>query len=105
MGMNTQHFSRLGNALTIGLQTDLKLVGNRVNVAGAVYFVTYAMLEVPANILMKQSRPSMWSRRLLLHDNTSCTEALPLLVPITVIAWGIVCNSVQSLRVVLMVEH
>lgn len=39
---------------------DLHLVGNQYNVALTMFFIPYALLEVPCNIIMKMTRPSVW---------------------------------------------
>jgi len=39
---------------------DLKLFGMKYNTALTVFFVTYSILEVPSNIVLKMVRPSIW---------------------------------------------
>ena len=46
------------------MQKSLGLVGNQYNLALMVFFLPYALLEVPANLLLKKLRPSVGS-----HDN------------------------------------
>lgn len=41
------------------MQTSLGLVGNQYNLALMVFFLPYALLEVPANLLLKKLRPSV----------------------------------------------
>lgn len=47
-----------GNAAIAGMNEDLDLVGNRLNVAVTLFYVTYIAFEVPASILLKKLRPS-----------------------------------------------
>jgi len=63
--------SNIGNAKIAGLSTDLDLKGLRYNIAAAVFFIPYAFVEVPSNILLKLMRPSRW-------------------IPSIMVAWGIV---------------
>jgi MFS family permease len=53
------------------MSDDLKLTGNRYNVALTVFFVPYALFEIPSNIVLKLIRPSIW-------------------IPILVFSWGTV---------------
>jgi hypothetical protein len=39
---------------------DLGLVGSQYNIALTVFFIPYALLEVPSNIVLKLMRPSWW---------------------------------------------
>ena len=49
----------IGNAKVAGMNKDLKLSGQNYNVALTVFFLTYASLEVPSNIILKMfKRPS-----------------------------------------------
>lgn len=68
----------IGNAKVAGMNTDLKLTGSQYNIALTVshtiqrvwnlpshalqvFFLTYATLEVPSNIILKMfKRPSWW---------------------------------------------
>ena len=45
--------SNIGNAKIAGLEDDLNLEGLRYNVAVTMFFVTYGLFEVPANIILK----------------------------------------------------
>lgn len=42
------------------MQEDLNLIGSRYNIALTVFFIPYALLEVPSNIMLKVLRPSIW---------------------------------------------
>ncbi|KAJ4375757.1 hypothetical protein N0V83_001033 [Neocucurbitaria cava] len=50
--------SNIGNAAIAGMNTDLNLTGNRLNVAVTLFYVTYIAFEVPASIMLKKLRPS-----------------------------------------------
>lgn len=52
--------SAIGNARLYGLEKDLKLTPNQYNLALTVFFIPYALFEVPSNILLKRLRPSIW---------------------------------------------
>jgi hypothetical protein len=44
------------------MNKDLNLVGMQYNIALTVFFLPYALLEVPSNIILKMMRPSLWSK-------------------------------------------
>ncbi|KIK02708.1 hypothetical protein K443DRAFT_96457 [Laccaria amethystina LaAM-08-1] len=75
--------SNIGNARIAGMAVDAKLTGLRYNVA-AVFFISYALGEVPSNICLKLVRPSIW-------------------IPSMMVTWGLVltlmclCNTYRSL--------
>ncbi|KAJ4469922.1 MFS general substrate transporter [Lentinula edodes] len=50
----------IGNAKLQGLETQLKLTGNRYNIALTMYFIPYCIFECPANLVLKKFRPSIW---------------------------------------------
>ncbi|KAF1956840.1 major facilitator superfamily transporter [Byssothecium circinans] len=50
--------ANIGNAAIAGMNADLQLTGNRLNVAVTFFYVTYIAFEVPASILLKKLRPS-----------------------------------------------
>ncbi|KAJ4303735.1 hypothetical protein N0V90_002636 [Kalmusia sp. IMI 367209] len=50
--------ANIGNAAIAGMNEDLNLTGNRLNVAVTLFYVTYIAFEVPASILLKRLRPS-----------------------------------------------
>jgi sugar phosphate permease len=43
-----------------GLEASLGMTGNDYNTALYVFFITYVLLEVPCNILLKKIRPSIF---------------------------------------------
>ncbi|KAL7894418.1 major facilitator superfamily domain-containing protein [Trichoderma sp. TUCIM 5745] len=50
----------LGNAKVAGLGEDLRLSGTQYNIAVTLFFIPYSLLEVPSNIILKLTRPSIW---------------------------------------------
>ncbi|KAL9109338.1 MAG: hypothetical protein Q9227_005968 [Pyrenula ochraceoflavens] len=50
----------IGNARIQGLEKDLKMKGNNYNVALFIFFIPYILLEVPSNMILKKTRPSIW---------------------------------------------
>ncbi|KAI8264978.1 putative transporter [Colletotrichum sp. SAR11_239] len=50
--------SNIGNAAIAGMNEDLNLTGNRLNVAVTVFYVTYITFEIPASLILKKARPS-----------------------------------------------
>ncbi|KAF2641550.1 major facilitator superfamily transporter, partial [Massarina eburnea CBS 473.64] len=63
--------ANIGNAAIAGMNEDLNLTGNRLNVAVTLFYVTYIAFEVPASVLLKKLRPSR-------------------LIPIFIIGWSVV---------------
>ncbi|KAE9575385.1 putative transporter [Colletotrichum fructicola] len=61
--------SNIGNAAIAGMNEDLNLTGNRLNVAVTVFYVTYITFEIPASLILKKARPSR-------------------LIPFFILAWG-----------------
>ncbi|KAI0692599.1 MFS general substrate transporter [Cerioporus squamosus] len=52
--------SNIGNAKLQGLLTQLDLTGNRYNIALTLWFLSYNVFAVPANLVLKKFRPSRW---------------------------------------------
>lgn len=52
--------TNIGNARLFGMEKDLGMVGNQYQIAVAVLFVPYVLIEVPSNLLLKKFRPSRW---------------------------------------------
>ncbi|RDW58327.1 hypothetical protein BP5796_12257 [Coleophoma crateriformis] len=52
--------TNIGNANIAGMPQDLHLTGPQFNIAVSIFFVPYALLEVPSNIVLKILRPSIW---------------------------------------------
>ncbi|KAI9442627.1 MFS general substrate transporter [Lactarius indigo] len=76
----------IGYAAIAGMKKDLHLTGLRYNVAAALFYIPYTLVEVPSNILLRVFNPSRW-------------------IPSIMIAWGTVTtlmclvNSYQGLVV------
>ncbi|KAH8702939.1 MFS transporter-like protein [Phaeosphaeriaceae sp. PMI808] len=75
----------LGNARTLNndipannIVKELKLTGNRYNIAVAVFFVPYVVFEAPSNFAMKYFSPSVWIGRIMISWGiiTICTSAV-----------------------------
>lgn len=47
------------------MNKDLNLHGMQYNIALTVFFIPYALLEVPSNIILKMMHPSLWSKNIL----------------------------------------
>lgn len=62
--------SNIGNARIAGLERDTHLHGTQFNTALAVFYVTYILVEVPSNIILKKVKPDRW-------------------IPFLVLVWGI----------------
>ncbi|KAJ7045875.1 major facilitator superfamily domain-containing protein [Mycena alexandri] len=63
--------ANVGNAKVAGMAKDAHLTGLRYNTIAAVFFIPYALAEVPSNVLLKLVRPSRW-------------------IPSIMLAWGLV---------------
>ncbi|KAL8277541.1 hypothetical protein RQP46_010096 [Phenoliferia psychrophenolica] len=50
----------VGNARLNGLEADLNMTGSNYNIALSAYFISYCLCEVPANLMLKKLRPSIW---------------------------------------------
>ncbi|KAI5845126.1 major facilitator superfamily domain-containing protein [Morchella snyderi] len=52
--------TNIGNARLAHIEKDLGMSGLDYNIALAVFFPWYVLAEVPSNIMMKKTRPSLW---------------------------------------------
>ncbi|KAL7416444.1 major facilitator superfamily transporter [Mrakia frigida] len=52
--------TNIGNAKVAGMQTDLKLTSNDYATALSVFFVGYLLNEIPSNLVLTRSRPSIF---------------------------------------------
>lgn len=52
--------SAIGNARLFGLETSLNMHGTQYNVAASIFYISYALFEVPSNVLLKRLTPSKW---------------------------------------------
>ncbi|KEZ46290.1 hypothetical protein SAPIO_CDS1211 [Scedosporium apiospermum] len=50
----------IGNARLAGLEKDLGMAGDQYNVALTIFFVSYIVFEVPANMALKYLSPRVW---------------------------------------------
>ncbi|CAK7231689.1 hypothetical protein SBRCBS47491_008016 [Sporothrix bragantina] len=51
--------TNIGNAKIAGMATDLDLDSNRYSIALIVFFVSYVVFEIPLNMILAKSRPSI----------------------------------------------
>ncbi|KAH7103113.1 MFS general substrate transporter [Auriculariales sp. MPI-PUGE-AT-0066] len=58
--MNYLDRTNIGNAKVAGMEADLQLTGNRYSVALLIFFVGYLLGEVPSNMVLSRSRPSIY---------------------------------------------
>ena len=42
------------------MNADLGLTGTQFNLAATMFFIPYALFEIPSNIVLKMMRPSRW---------------------------------------------
>ncbi|EMD01017.1 hypothetical protein BAUCODRAFT_61784 [Baudoinia panamericana UAMH 10762] len=52
--------TNIGNARVAGMTTDLKMDSNQYSVALIVFFITYVLFEVPSNLLLSKTKPSVF---------------------------------------------
>ncbi|KAL8769579.1 MAG: hypothetical protein Q9209_004511 [Squamulea sp. 1 TL-2023] len=52
--------TNIGNAKIAGMQDDLQLSSGQYSVALIVFFVSYVIFEVPSNLILSKSRPSIF---------------------------------------------
>ncbi|KAJ6581654.1 MFS general substrate transporter [Mycena capillaripes] len=50
----------IGNAKLYNLEKDLKISDTQYLISLTVFFISYAIFEVPSNIFLKRLRPSVW---------------------------------------------
>ncbi len=58
--------TNIGNARIQGLEKDLNMKGSDYNIALFIFFIPYAVLDIPANMLMKKLRPSIYLSTIIL---------------------------------------
>lgn len=71
--------TNIGNAKIEGLPEDLGLVGNQFNMALLIFFVFYAVLEVPSNIILHRVKPNIY-------------------IPTTMVLWSIVMTLMGTVK-------
>jgi sugar phosphate permease len=64
--------TNIGNARLAGLEKALGMKNLDYNIALSVFFPAYVIAEVPSNIMMKRTRPSLW-------------------IPFIMVVWGFLC--------------
>lgn len=64
--------TNIGNARLAGLEASLKMYNLDYNIALAIFFPFYVAAEIPSNLMMKKSRPSLW-------------------IPSIMVAWAVIC--------------
>ncbi|TBU32911.1 MFS general substrate transporter [Dichomitus squalens] len=52
--------TNIGNARIAGLERDTHLQGNEFNTALAIFYVSYIIVELPSNWVLKKFKPSRW---------------------------------------------
>ncbi|KAF5355129.1 hypothetical protein D9756_005714 [Leucocoprinus leucothites] len=52
--------SNVGNARLAGLERDLHMEGLDYNIALAIFFPFYVIAEIPSNLMLKRTSPSVW---------------------------------------------
>ncbi|CAE6420941.1 unnamed protein product [Rhizoctonia solani] len=71
--------TNIGNAKVAGLEKDIGLVGYQYNIGLSIFYITYALSEVPSNLLLKRVGASKW-------------------IPILVIGCGLICFSTAFIK-------
>ena len=74
------------------MEDELHLTGSRYNVALTVFFVSYGLLEVPSNIILKMMRPSRWIAILMFSVCTliACLSSFLNGTILNFFKWGLV---------------
>ncbi|OJZ81105.1 hypothetical protein ASPFODRAFT_223305 [Aspergillus luchuensis CBS 106.47] len=69
--------TNIGNAKISGMQVDLNLTSNEYSIALVVFFVGYVVFEVPSNLALGRSRPSIFlSTIMILWGALTCVMAV-----------------------------
>ncbi|KAL4808001.1 major facilitator superfamily domain-containing protein [Aspergillus unguis] len=69
--------TNIGNAKISGLETDLALTSNEYSIALVVFFVGYVVFEVPSNLVLGKSRPSIFLPAIMtLWGTLTCVMAV-----------------------------
>ncbi|KZV88024.1 MFS general substrate transporter [Exidia glandulosa HHB12029] len=77
--MNYLDRSNIGNARVAGMEDDLSLTDNRYSIALLIFFVGYLLGEVPSNMILSRSRPSIY-------------------LPAIVCTWGVVAGLFATIQ-------
>lgn len=65
--------SLIGNARIAGLQADLELSDLQYNLCLTIFFIPYALFEIPANVMLKLLKPVVWLTVITLSWGTVMT--------------------------------
>ncbi|KAL8635251.1 MAG: hypothetical protein Q9228_007238 [Teloschistes exilis] len=71
--------TNIGNAKIAGMQADLHLSSGQYSVSLIVFFISYVLFEVPSNLILSKSRPSIF-------------------LPTIMILWGIVTCCMAAVK-------
>ncbi|CZT20660.1 related to putative tartrate transporter [Ramularia collo-cygni] len=63
----------IGNAKIEGMYEDLRLTDAKYKLCLTVFFFTYALVEVPSNMMLKKFRPSVWLPTIMVAWGTVMT--------------------------------
>ncbi|EIW73854.1 MFS general substrate transporter [Coniophora puteana RWD-64-598 SS2] len=58
--------SSIGNAKLYGMETDLHISDTKYLLGLTIFFIPYAIFEVPSNVILKRLKPSVWLSVLML---------------------------------------
>lgn len=50
----------IANANVFGLSKELKIDGDKYNIALVIFFVPYILFEIPSNVILKKMKPRVW---------------------------------------------
>ncbi|KAJ7286879.1 major facilitator superfamily domain-containing protein [Mycena rebaudengoi] len=66
--------TNIGNAKVAGLEKDIKLVGYQYNIGLSVFYIIYALTEVPSNLFLKRVGATVWIPTLVLCFGAVCVS-------------------------------
>lgn len=58
----------IGNAKEAGMATDLGLTSSDYSLAVSIFFIGYLLLEVPSNMILSRTRPSLYLPALMVRS-------------------------------------
>jgi fucose permease len=58
----------IGNAKEAGMAKDLELTSSDYSLAVSIFFVGYLLLEVPSNMILSRTRPSLYLPALMVRS-------------------------------------
>ena len=71
-GSASKDRSNIGNARVAGMGDDLELTDDRYYLVVVLFQVGYVLAEVPSNMILARSRPSLFIPALMLFWGASC---------------------------------